>query len=124
MGKTRTPARQPTIRDLLRHTAGFTYGIFGDTEVDKQYREAKLFEAKDLKEFVSILGTLPLQYEPGSRWHYSVSVDVQGRLVEVISGMSFGEFLSQRIFEPLDMHDTSFVLPAEKIDRLTPDLRA
>lgn len=118
-GLTRAPLRQPTIRDLLRHTAGFTYGIFGDTEVDKLYREAKLFEAKDLEEFVTILGTLPLQYEPGSRWHYSVSVDVQGRLVEAISGMSFGEFLRQRIFEPLEMHDTSFVLPAEKLDRLT-----
>ena len=119
MGKTREPLRQPTIRDLLRHTAGFTYGIFGDSEVDRLYREAKLFEAKDLEEFVAILGQLPLLYEPGSRWHYSISVDVQGRLVEVLSGMSFGEFLQQRIFGPLGMRDTSFILPAEKLDRLT-----
>ncbi len=119
IGKTREPMRQPTIRDLLRHTAGFTYGIFGDTEVDKLYREAKLFQAKDLKEFITILGQQPLQYEPGSRWHYSVSVDVQGRLVEVISGMSFGEFLQERMFKPLGMHDTSFILPPEKRDRLT-----
>jgi CubicO group peptidase (beta-lactamase class C family) len=118
LGQTRKPMRQPTIRDLLRHTAGFTYGIFGDTEVDKMYREAGIFDQATIEEFVAKLGTVPLQYEPGSKWHYSVSVDVQGRLVEVLSGMRFGEFLEQRIFEPLGMTDTSFVIPAEKLDRL------
>ncbi|MEM7017879.1 MAG: serine hydrolase domain-containing protein [Pseudomonadota bacterium] len=117
-GKTRKPKRQPTIRDLLRHTAGFTYGFFGNTEVDKKYREAKiLWGQKDLKEFVTALGKLPLQYEPGTRWHYSVGVDIQGRLVEVISGMSFSEFLQKRIFEPLEMKDTFFVVPDHKVAR-------
>jgi CubicO group peptidase (beta-lactamase class C family) len=73
---------------------------------------------KDLEEFVTELGQLPLQYEPGSKWHYSVSVDVQGRLVEVLSGMSFGEFLDKRLFNPLDMKDTSFTVPQAKLDRL------
>ncbi len=117
-GETRAPKRQPTIRDLMRHTAGFTYGIFGDTEVDKLYREAGLFDQTKLEDFVKVLGTLPLQYEPGTRWHYSVSVDVQGRLVEVLSAMSLGEFMQQRIFGPLEMRDTGFVIPAEKLDRL------
>jgi CubicO group peptidase (beta-lactamase class C family) len=117
-GETRAPLRQPTIRDLLRHTAGMTYGIFGDTEVDRNYREAELFAAPDLETFVTRLGKQPLQFEPGSRWHYSVSVDVQGRLVEVLSGLSFGEFLQQRIFAPLGMDDTSFILPSEKRARL------
>jgi len=118
IGQTRKPTRQPTIRDLMRHTAGFTYGFFGNTEVDKQYRKAGILANKDLKEFVTALGQVPLQYDPGSKWHYSVSVDVQGRLIEAISGMSFGEFLEQRLFQPLGMKDTSFVVPKAKLDRL------
>ena len=98
-GETRKPTRQPTIRDLLSHTAGFTYGFFGNTEVDKLYREAGLMGSDDtLKEFVTDLGKIPLQYDPGTRWHYSVSVDIQGALVEAVSGMSFGEFLRSRLF--------------------------
>ena len=118
VGETRKPARQPTIQDLLRHTAGFSYGFFGNTEIDKRYREVGILGEKDLKEFVTNLGKIPLQYEPGTRWHYSVSVDVQGRLVEVLSGMSFGEFLDERLFTPLDMKDTHFFIPADKLDRL------
>jgi len=118
-GQTREPRRQPTIRDLLTHTAGFTYGVFGNTEVDQMYREAGILtDDTDLKEFVTRLGRIPLQYDPGTRWHYSVSVDIQGRLVEVLSGMSFGEFLKTRLFDPLDMKDTSFVVPANKLSRL------
>ena len=118
-GQFRAPVRQPTIRDLLRHTAGFTYGVFGDTEVDRMYRDAGLLaDDMTLAEFTAKLGRIPLQYEPGTRWHYSVSVDVQGRLVEALSGMSFGEFLRQRLFEPLEMVDTSFVVPEGKWDRV------
>jgi len=114
-----SPGRQPTVRDLLRHTAGMSYGVFGDTPVDRLYRETRLFQASTLAEFTETLGTLPLLFEPGTRWHYSVSVDVQGRLIEVLSGMSFGEFLAKRIFEPLGMTDTGFVVPKEKQARLT-----
>ncbi len=117
-GQTRKPRRQPTIHDLLRHTAGFTYGSFGNTEVDKLYREAgyPMFDG-DLADFVAKLGELPLQYEPGTRWHYSVAVAVQGRLIEVLTGMPFGDFLQQRLFEPLGMKDTGFVVPAAKLGR-------
>lgn len=119
VGLTRSPRRQPTIRDLLRHTAGMTYGVFGNTEVDQKYRELGVLSNRtNLADFVSTLGQAPLQYEPGSRWHYSVSVDVQGRLVEVISGMRFGEFLEERLFKPLGMNDTSFVVPEDKFERL------
>ena len=115
---TRAPKRAATIRDLLRHTAGFTYGLFGDTAVDRAYREARLFEQADLADFTKTLSEIPLQYDPGERWHYSVSVDIQGRLIEVLSGQRFGEFLAQRIFEPLGMRDTSFRIPENKRERL------
>jgi len=119
VGQTREPTRQPTIRDLLRHTAGLTYGIFGNTEVDQLYLKAGLLgDYMTLKDFTTALGKLPLQYEPGKQWHYSVSVDVQGRLVEVLSGMSFGSFLRERIFEPLDMADTGFVIQESNMNRL------
>lgn len=116
--QTRPAARQPTIRDLLRHSAGFSYGVFGDSSVDRAYRAADLFREPTLAAFTRTLGTLPLQYDPGERWHYSVAVDVQGRLVEVLAGMPFGEFLRTRIFEPLAMEDTHFQIPASKRDRL------
>ena len=115
----REPVRQPTIRDLLTHTAGFTYGIFGETVVDEMYRRAELITGDmTLNEFITRLGGIPLQYDPGTRWHYSVSVDVQGALVEALSGMSYGEFLSKRIFEPLGMTDTGFVVPEDDWARL------
>ena len=112
------PRRPPTIRDLLRHSAGFSYGVFGGTAVDRRYREANLLRAPTLGEFTRRLAQLPLLYEPGTRWHYSVAVDVQGRLVEVIGGMPFGEFLRRRIFAPLGMKDTFFVVPEHKRSRL------
>ena len=118
IGQTRQPARQPTIRDLMLHTAGFTYGVFGDTEVDRLYNQLRAKGDMSLEQYVIELGKLPLQYEPGAKWHYSISVDIQGRLIEVLSGMKFSDFLQQRIFAPLDMADTSFVVPVEKRPRL------
>ncbi|NKB98589.1 MAG: serine hydrolase [Pseudomonadales bacterium] len=119
VGQTRQPKRQPTVRDLLTHTAGLTYGVFGNTEVDQLYRKAGLMGREtNLQTFVEALGKIPLQYEPGTQWHYSVAVDVQGRLVEVLSGMTFGEFLKTRIFAPLGMVDTYFTVPPEKLPRL------
>ena len=113
VGERRAPStRQPTIHDLLRHTAGFGYGPFGRTEVDALYREAG-FPAfpGNLEAFVKTLGTLPLQYDPGTKWHYSVAVAVQGRLIEVLTGQRFGAFLKERIFDPLAMADAGFVVP-------------
>jgi CubicO group peptidase (beta-lactamase class C family) len=112
------PAKRPvTVRDLLRHTAGLTYGFFSDTLVDQEYRKARILSDLNLAEFVTNLSKIPLLYEPGTRWHYSVSVDVLGRLVEVLSGKPFDQFLQERIFAPLDMRDTGFYVPADKKDR-------
>jgi len=112
------PAKRPvTVRDLLRHTAGLTYGFFSDTLVDQEYRKAMVLSDLNLAEFVTNLSKIPLLYEPGTRWHYSVSVDVLGRLVEVLSGKPFDQFLQERIFAPLDMRDTGFYVPADKKDR-------
>ena len=113
------PAKRPvTIRDLLRHTAGLTYGFFGDTLVDREYRRARILSEPNLAAFITNLTQIPLLFEPGTRWNYSVSVDVLGRLVEVLSGKSFDQFLQERIFTPLDMRDTGFYVPANKKDRL------
>lgn len=113
------PAKRPiTVRDLLRHTAGLTYGFFSDTMVDQEYRKARILSDLNLAEFVTNLSKIPLVYEPGARWHYSVSVDVLGRLVEVLSGKSFDQFLQERVFTPLEMRDTGFYVPADKKDRL------
>jgi CubicO group peptidase (beta-lactamase class C family) len=112
------PAKRPvTVRDLLRHTAGLTYGFFSDTLVDQEYRKARILSDLNLAEFVTNLSKIPLLQEPGTRWHYSVSVDVLGRLVEVLSGKPFDQFLQERIFAPLDMRDTGFYVPADKKDR-------
>ncbi len=107
-----------TIRELMSHTGGLSYGIFAQSPVDSKYVEAGLLSNDDtLAEFTGKLGLIPLKHQPGSRWEYSVSVDVQGYLVEKLSGQSFGEFLEQRLFEPLAMTDTDFHVPEEKISR-------
>ncbi len=113
------PATRPiTIRDLLRHTAGFTYGIFGNTQVDQEYRSADILVAKySLTDTVRKLAKIPLRFEPGTQFHYSVSVDVAGRLVEVVSEMPLDQFLNQRMFQPLGMTDTGFRVAAKDRDR-------
>jgi CubicO group peptidase (beta-lactamase class C family) len=116
----RVPARREiTIQDLMRHTAGLTYGYFGGTSVDKMYLEESVLDYDgNLEDMTRRLGRLPLLYHPGEKWHYSVAVDVQGRLVEVLSGERFDRFLQERIFEPLGMTDTGFQVPVEKAERL------
>lgn len=114
------PTRQPTVRDLLRHTAGLTYGIFGNSPVDQQYRAAGILSPADtLQVMAAKVGKLPLEYDPGTSWKYSVSSDVLGRVVEVASGQKFGEFLQQRIFTPLGMVDTGFHVPKSKQSRFS-----
>ena len=112
-------SRDMTVRDLLRHTSGLTYGIFGASTVDKMYNEQELLNSASLTEFVDKLSRLPLRYDPGTTWNYSVSTDVLGRFVEVISGMPFDQFLEERIFLPLEMNDTAFWVPESKAHRLT-----
>jgi CubicO group peptidase (beta-lactamase class C family) len=111
--------RAITVRDLMRHTSGLTYGVFGNSPVDQLYKKASVLAPDDtLQDLVTKLGKLPLLYEPGTRWHYSVSTDVLGRVVEVASGKVLDEFFAERIFKPLDMKDSGFFVPADKLDRL------
>ena len=115
--------REMTVQDLMQHTAGLPGAaryMGGNTAVDKLYRKAGLdrLHECDLQELVERLGTIPLLYQPGTKWHYSIAADVLGRLIEVTSGQPFDQFLAERIFQPLGMIDTGFYVPAEKIDRL------
>jgi CubicO group peptidase (beta-lactamase class C family) len=111
------PEHQPTMRELMTHTAGFTYGIFGDTPVDKMYRDAHFFECKSLQEFIDKLAKIPLLYEPGKGWTYSFAMDIEGYIVEKLSGQSLPEFMRGEIFQPLGMKDAGFYVPAEKRGR-------
>lgn len=118
------PIHPPTMQELMTHTAGFTYGIFGDTPVDKAYRDANLFASPSLKDFVEKLSKLPLLYQPGTQWVYSMSTDVQGYIVEKLSGQPLPDFLEQNIFKPLGMKDAGFFVPAGKRNRFATLYRA
>jgi len=115
----RPPSRPITIRDLLTHTSGLTYGAFGNTPVDSIYRRERVLEQpdKNLAEWAELVASMPLLADPGTRWNYSVSTDVLGRVVEAVSGMPLDRFFRERIFDPLDMEDTGFHVPPEKLDR-------
>lgn len=116
-----SPPKAPmTVRHLMTHTAGLTYGIFApDAPAEQMYREAGLLRADHtLADMMQILKGLPLLFDPGDRWHYSVSIDVVGRLVEVISGQPLDAFFRERIFEPLGMSDTGFYAPPDKAHRV------
>ena len=115
--------REVTIRDLLTHTSGISYAVIGTKEARAIYYKAGVpigFEMRaiTLSEKMKILAKLPLMHEPGEAWTYGLSIDMLGYLVEVLSGMPFGDFLSQRVFKPLGMKDTYFYVPAEKQSRL------
>ncbi len=113
------PRRAPTIQDLLRHTSGFTYDVFGDTLVKQAYKAANLRDPdQTLAEFVSKLSQLPLAYQPGTTWEYSFSTDVLGRVIEVVSGVPFDQFVADRILKPLGMNSTGFFVPEPQIERL------
>jgi len=119
---TTVPAqREMTVRDLMRHTSGLTYGVFGNTNVDKLYRKSIQLSAggETLQSMTEKLAAIPLLYQPGTKWHYGVSTDVLGRVVEVASGRPLDKFLAEHIFEPLGMEDTAFYVPADKIERFS-----
>ncbi|MES2755370.1 MAG: serine hydrolase domain-containing protein [Pseudomonadota bacterium] len=117
------PTTEPMrMVDLLRHTAGLTYGFQNRSNIDAAYRETKLDNwhgGNDLDSFVAALGQLPLEFSPGEAWNYSVATDVVGAVVQRVSGQLLQDFLHERIFAPLKMDDTFFAVPADKIDRLT-----
>ena len=124
-----------TIRELMSHTAGLTYGIFGNSPIDQQYRTAMFGEQnkfsfssianndspesrlKTLDDLVAAIGPIPLQYQPGTQWVYSLSVDILGAIIETISGQPLDVFMTERLFSPLGMNDTFFEVPEEKLHR-------
>jgi len=123
-----------TIRELMSHTAGLTYGIFGNSVIDQKYRVAMFGEGhqfsfnnttinadaskiKTLDDLVSAIGPIPLQYQPGTQWVYSLSVDILGAVIEKVSGQSLDTFMLERLFKPLRMNDTFFEVPKEKLQR-------
>jgi CubicO group peptidase (beta-lactamase class C family) len=116
-----TPLLRPMkVVDLATHTSGLTYGFMMRTAVDAAYRKAKVIDRQTpggLSEMIDQLAQIPLDFSPGTAWNYSVSIDVLGYLVEKLSGMSFGEFLRARLFEPLGMNDTAFYVPSDKTER-------
>ena len=118
--KTSGLEREMTVRDLLTHQSGLTYGFMERTNVDYAYRELGIEKEsqESLQEFVELLTTIPLEFSPGKAWNYSVSTDVCGYLIEVISGQTLDEFFRREIFEPLDMVDTGFYVSSDKKTRL------
>ena len=111
------PVHPPTMRELMTHTAGFTYGFFGNTLVDKMYLDQQVWQSRSLQEMIDKLAKIPLLYQPGTRWVYGASMDIQGYIVEKLSGQSLPDFMQQHIFGPLGMKDTGFFVPPEKRNR-------
>ncbi len=98
----------PTMRQLLNHSAGFGYGLGGSDPVNKAFRDTQVLASDDLDMLIERVADIPLMFEPGEAWYYSVAVDIQGYIVQQLTGMTFGEFLEENIFTPLDMTDTRF----------------
>ena len=112
------PRQAMTVQDLLRHTSGLTYGAAGPNLLKQMYVDAKVGDPESTNaEQITKLSKLPLVFHPGSTWEYSVSTDVLGRIVEVVSGMSLDQFISERIAKPLKLPDTGFTTPAAQANR-------
>ena len=109
--------RQPTMRELVSHSAGFGYGLGGDDPVNQAFRDLEVLNSVDLDELVAKVAQIPLLYQPGEQWVYSIAVDLQGYIVEQLSGQPFGEYLEQHIFQPLAMNDTRFYVKPEDRER-------
>jgi CubicO group peptidase (beta-lactamase class C family) len=114
-------ARPMQIRDVLSHTSGLTYDFLSDTPVAQMYRDARIMNdaTRPLGALIDELATIPLAFQPGTRWHYSVGIDVAARLIEVLSGQSLGDFLHERLFAPLGMVDTGFVVADDQLHRVS-----
>ena len=124
VGAERTKAiRTMTVQDLLRHTSGLTYAAFGDSPVQMIWRDANLQDENQTNEdLVGKLAGLPLMFEPGTTWEYSMSTDVLGRVVEITSGKGLGDFIAKRITGPLGMADTAFAATGDKAARVAEPL--
>lgn len=109
--------RQPTMRELLNHTAGFGYGLGGDDPVNTAFRDKEVLNSRYLDALVGKVQNIPLLSQPGEQWYYSIAVDLQGYMVQKLSGQRFGEFLEERLFKPLGMSDTRFYVKKEDRER-------
>lgn len=109
--------RQPTMRELMTHTAGFGYGLRNDDPVDKMFQEREVLRSVGLQQMIDRVAGIPLVGQPGEAWRYSIAVDIQGHVVEKLSGQSLDAFMAERIFRPLKMVDTGFSVPADKVTR-------
>ena len=118
----RSPSRPMTIKDLMLHTSGITYRS-GATSVTEAYDRLKPMESTDLAEMAEKFSQIPLAFDPGTDWVYGAGIDVLGRVIEVVSGESLDVFLSKTIFKPLDMTDTAFSVPPEKVARFASNYR-
>ena len=117
--QTAAPSHAPTLRELMNQTAGFSYGVFSQSQVDTLYLKADLFNRdQTLADMVSKLAKLPLLNQPGTVWNYSLSVDIQARVIEVVSGQPYDQFLAENIFQPLGMSDTGYHVSATQASRL------
>jgi CubicO group peptidase (beta-lactamase class C family) len=116
------PDHPPTLRELMSHTAGFTYGS-GITPVDVLYRQQRVLQSANLQRMIDKLAQIPLDYQPGTAWKYSLSMDIEGYLIEKLSGQSLPEFMRVRIFRPLGMKDTGFYVPADERRRFATNYR-
>lgn len=110
--------RAPTMRELMSHTAGFGYGLFDHHPIERAYREAGVMKAESHEALAQMAARIPLMFQPGAEWFYSVATDLQALVVRRLAGQGFGDFLRTRIFTPLGMDDTGFHVPPDKIDRL------
>jgi len=113
------PSAPPTMRQLMSHTAGFAYGLSGDDSANTAFRDQEVLASKDLDEMMTKIEGIPLLYDPGTRWSYSVSVDIQGYIVQKLSGQKFGDYLKANIFTPLGMNDTAFYVSEAQKPRFT-----
>jgi CubicO group peptidase (beta-lactamase class C family) len=111
-------SRPATMRELMTHTAGFAYGLAEDGPADTAYLRAGVLSSASLQEMIDRIAGLPLYAQPGVRWRYSAATDIQGYIVEKLSGMSLADFMATRIFQPLGMSDTGFYVPVDKLGRL------
>lgn len=112
-------ARPMLVADLMAHTSGLTYNFLEDSPVSQMIEKAKILDARvSLKDAIDDLSTFPLAFQPGTRWQYSLGIDVAARVIEVVSGRPLGAVLKERLFEPLGMVDTAFEVPADKRPRL------
>ena len=110
--------RQATMQELMSHTGGFAYGFSGMDPSNAEYRKQDVLGSSDLQSLVNKVASAPLMHQPGTKWEYSISVDLQGAIIERITGMTLSEYLDKKLFTPLGMTDTAFYVSADKADRL------